>query len=153
MPSRGELPIAWGGLVALFSGVKAEPGGSDAATELSHAGSPTSPLQSGMPGKGKIRAISATYSEARTAGTITCKPRKNGTVLTLTGSDLTATIDGTNTRTHTAGVAAARINDYTFNRDDRLSAEYATSGFTPVVGTESLLVVVWGTFDGEEFSA
>jgi hypothetical protein len=86
---------------------------------------------------GYIVGASIKMDSARTAGTVTVQPHKNGTGLTPTDLDLT--IDGTNTTKHRATVAYGTAS-FDFAAGDDIGAIVDSSSFTPLSNKGTLVL-------------
>ena len=88
-----------------------------------------------MPWPGAIIGLAVNLENARTAGTATFKPAKNGTALTLS-----AAIDGTNTQRNYA-TQAKEIDQ--FAAGDRIGAQVTTDAAWAAGVTPSAVVTVY----------
>ena len=95
------------------------------------------------PVSGEVVAHSIKASNARTAGSVTVTPHKNGTAYaTYTGLNLT--IDGTDTIKDYAEVAYDAHADTHVDAGDTIGSIVTTTTFTPLANVFELVIVVEG---------
>lgn len=113
---------------------------SQAATELG-VNADTGAPQVVMPGPGSIIGLSIRSQNSRTAGTLTCKPRKNGASVAATS--LNVVLNATNTQKTSARANKDSAASLLFVANDTVGVSWETDAAWAAGVTPTLLATLW----------